>query len=83
MWVSKITKEDLTNDVIDRLLFEGLNDNGASVDCIIVLGSIKAAKYRVPVAAKAFFSGRPEKTLLCGGKIRSFSSESMTEADNG
>lgn len=37
MWVSKITKEDLTNDVIDRLLFEGLNDNGANVDCIIVL----------------------------------------------
>ena len=55
MWVSKITKEDLTNDVIDRLLFEGLNDTGASVDCIIVLGSTKAAKYRVPAAAKAFF----------------------------
>ena len=35
MWVSKITKENLTNDVIDHLLFEGLSDNGASVDCII------------------------------------------------
>ena len=82
MWVSKITREALTNDVIDRLLFEGLDDNGASVDCIIVLGSIKAAKYRVPVAAKAFFSGRSEKIMLCGGKMRNFSSESMTEADN-
>lgn len=82
MWVSKITKENLTNDVIDRLLFEGLNDKGASVDCIIVLGSIKAAEYRVPVAAEAFFSGRSEKILLCGGKIRNFSSESMAEADN-
>ena len=82
MWVSKITEEDLTNDVIDRLLFEDLNDNGASVDCIIVLGSIKAAKYRVPVAAKAFFSGRSEKIMLCGGKMRSFSSESMAEADH-
>lgn len=80
MWVSKITKEDLTNDVIDRLLFEGLNDNGARVDCIIVLGSIKAAEYRVPVAAEAFFSGRSEKILLCGGKIRNFSSGSMAEA---
>lgn len=79
MWVSKIRKEALTNDVIDRLLFEGLDDNGASVDCIIVLGSIKAAKYRVPVAAKAFFSGRSEKIMLCGGKMRNFSSESMTE----
>ena len=82
MWVSKITKENLTNDVIDRLLFEGLNDNGASVDCIIVLGSIKAAKYRVPVAAKEFFSGRSEKIMLCGGKMRKFSNENMAEADN-
>ena len=81
MWVSKITKDNLTNDVIDRLLFEGLNDNGTSVDCIIVLGSIKAAEYRVPVAAKAFFSGRSEKIMLCGGKIRDFSGESMIEAD--
>lgn len=82
MWVSKITEENLTNDVIDCLLFEGLKDNGASVDCIIVLGSIKAAKYRVPVAAEAFFSGRSEKIMLCGGKIRDFSGASMTEADN-
>ena len=43
MRVSKITREDLTNDVVDRLLFEGLHDPGASVDCIIVLGSVKAA----------------------------------------
>ena len=82
MWVSKITKEDLTNDVIDRLLFEGLQDDGARVDCILVLGSIKAAKYRVPVAAEAFFSGRSEKIMLCGGKVRSFPDGSMTEADN-
>ena len=82
MWVSKITEEDLTNDVIDRLLFEGLNDDGASVDCIIVLGSTKAAKYRVPAAVKAFFSGRSEKIMLCGGKIKNFSGESVTEADN-
>ncbi len=82
MWVSKITEEDLTNALIDCLLFEGLNDNGASADCIIVLGSIKAAKYRVPVAAKVFFSGRSEKIMLCGGKIRDFSDGSMTEADH-
>lgn len=82
MWVSKITKENLTNDIIDRLLFEGLNDHGAIVDCIIVLGSIKAAKYRVPVAAEAFFAGRAEKVMLCGGKIRDFAGKIMTEAEN-
>ena len=82
MWVSKITEDNLTNDVIDRLLFQGLNDNGENVDCIIVLGSIKAAKYRVPVAAKAFFAGRSEKIMLCGGKKRNFPSGIMTEADD-
>jgi len=82
MRVSKITKECLTNEVIDRLLFEGLQDNGASADCIIVLGSIKAAKYRVPAAVEAFFSGRSEKIMLCGGKLREFSGESMAEADH-
>ncbi len=82
MWVSKITKEVLTNDMIDRLLFEGLNDNGVNVDCIIVLGSMKAAEYRVPVAVDAFFTGKSEKIMLCGGKIRNFSGESMAEAEN-
>lgn len=82
MWVSKITEDILTNDVIDSLLFEGLNDNGANVDCIIVLGSIKAARYRVSVAVKAFFAGRAEKIMLCGGKTRNFPGGSMTEAEN-
>ena len=35
MWVSKITEEDLTDEIIDRLLFEGLEDTGENVDCII------------------------------------------------
>lgn len=82
MWVSQITEHHLTNHVIDRLLFEGLDDTGANADCIIVLGSIKAASYRVPVAAKAFFAGRAEKIMLCGGKTRSFPTGTMTEAEN-
>ena len=82
MWVSQITEDQLTNDLIDRLLFKGLNDHGANVDCIIVLGSKKAAKYRVPVAVKAFFAGRSEKILLCGGKMREFPGGNMTEAEN-
>ncbi len=40
MWVSQITEDKLTNHVIDRLLFEGLRDNGEKADCIIVLGRI-------------------------------------------
>ena len=44
MWVSQITEHELTDSVIDRLLFDGLIDEGKSADCIIVLGSMKAER---------------------------------------
>ena len=43
MLVSEINEEDLSTQVIDRLLYQGLEDTGEDADCIIVLGSIKAA----------------------------------------
>ena len=82
MWVSEITAENLTSEIIDRLLFDGIDDDGEDVDCIIVLGSIKAFKYRVPVAAKAYFSGRSKKVMLCGGSIREFAEGQMSEAEH-
>ena len=82
MLVSKIKEEDLTIDVVDRLLFEGLEDTGENIDCIIVLGSIKAAQYRVPVAVDAYHAGRSKKIMLCGGKIREFSNGRYSEAEH-
>ena len=82
MLVSKIKEEDLTVQVIDRLLFEGLEDTGENADCIIVLGSIKASKYRVPVAVQAYNAGRSTKILLCGGKLRDFPDGKNSEAEN-
>lgn len=40
MKVSEITEEMLSEELIDRLLFDGLDDEGKDVDCIIVLGSV-------------------------------------------
>ena len=82
MLVSRITEEDLTIEVIDRLLFRGLEDTGKNTDCIIVLGSIKAAKYRVPVAVEAYKAGRTSKLMLCGGKLRDFPDGKYSEADH-
>ena len=82
MLVSKIKEEDLTPQVIDTLLFEGLADSGENADCIIVLGSIKAAKYRVPVAVEAYNAGRAGKILLCGGKLRDFPDGHYSEAEH-
>lgn len=82
MLVSKIKEEDLTQELLDKLLFEGLEDTGENADCILVLGSIKAAQYRVPVAVKAYKSGRADKIMLCGGKIRDFSDGQYSEAEH-
>ena len=72
MLVSKLAEKDLTVEIIDRLLFQGLEDTGENADCIIVLGSMKAAKYRVPVAVDAYKAGRANCILVCGGKLRDF-----------
>ena len=82
MLVSKIKEQDLTNELVDRLLFQGLDDTGENADCIIVLGSVKAAKYRVPVAVDAYKTGRAGKIILCGGKLRDFPAGKYSEAEH-
>ncbi len=67
MLVSRIKEEDLTDELLDRLLFEGLEDTGVSADCAVVLGSSKAVKYRVPVAAELYHAGRVGSLMMCGG----------------
>ena len=81
MLVSNINKENLTFEVIDKLLFDGLEDPGENADCIIVLGSVKAAKYRVPVAVDAYKTGRANKIILCGGKLHDFPEGTYSEAE--
>ena len=45
--VSQIDENNITSDIVDKLLFTNIEDDGEPVDCIIVLGSIKASKYSV------------------------------------
>lgn len=82
MLVSGIKEEDLSIELVDRLLFQGLEDTGENTECIIVLGSIKAAKYRVPVAVQAYKAGRASKIMLCGGKVREFPDGNYSEAEH-
>ena len=82
MLVSKIKEENLTVEIIDKLLFQGLEDTGESAECIIVLGSMKAAKYRVPLAVDVYKSGRANKIMVCGGKVRDFPEGKCSEADH-
>ena len=80
--VSELTEDDLTIEMVDRLLFQGMEDTGEQADCILVLGSNKAAKYRVPVAVAAYRAGRAGKIMLCGGTVREFSSGACSEAEH-
>lgn len=82
MLVSRIKEEDLTIEVVDKLLFQGIEDTGENVDCIIVLGSVKAAQYRVPVAVDVYNAGRANKLMLCGGALRDFSDGKYIEAEH-
>lgn len=82
MLVSRIKEEDLTIEVIDKLLFENIEDTSEAADCIIVLGSSKASMYRVPIAVEVYNSGRSNKILLCGGKLRDFSTGICSEAEH-
>ena len=82
MQVSKINEADLSTEILDKLLFQDLEDTGDNADCIIVLGSVKAAKYRVPVAIDVYKSGRANKVMLCGGKLRDFPNGRCSEAEH-
>jgi len=82
MLVSSIKEQDLSIDVIDRLLFRGVEDTGESADCIVVLGSSKASKYRIPLAVDAYRAERACKLLLCGGALRDFPEGKCSEAEH-
>ncbi len=82
MRVSQITEENITDDIIDRLLYEGLEYTDEKADCIIVLGSTTAVKYRVPKAVDVYMSGRCNKIMMCGGAIKNIFEKIMAEAEH-
>lgn len=67
MKVSEINYDDLTQDVVDKILFEGIEDNQLCGDCIMVLGSASAYKYRLPKAVELYKQKRARKILVSGG----------------
>ena len=82
MLISELTHLTLTDEMIDSVLFEGLEDKGGTGDCIIVLGSTKASEYRIPVAASAYREKRAPMLLLSGGRIKDFGEDHMCESEH-
>lgn len=72
MLVSDLTEQNISDEIIDKLLFEGLDYKGDKGDIIVVLGSKKAPLYRIPVASMLYHKEKSSKIIVCGGKVRSF-----------
>lgn len=80
MKVSKIKQEMLSVDVVDSILFDGLDDKGLTGDCVMVLGSRSAVIYRVPKAVDIYNSGRCDTLLMTGGRVLNYDTGNITEA---
>ena len=69
MKVSELKNDELNIKIIDKILFEGIENTTDNGDCILVLGSSSANKYRVPKAIEIYKQNRANKILMSGGRI--------------
>lgn len=68
MYLSQLNIEDLDYSLINKIIFENLNDDGLNGDIILVFGSITAPVYRVPRAVELLKAGRAHKIVMSGGQ---------------
>jgi uncharacterized SAM-binding protein YcdF (DUF218 family) len=78
MKISELNPNKLTDEQMTNLLFNDIYDDGEKGDCIFVLGSSKAAQYRLPKALQLYREGRASKILFSGGVI--WDDKALTEA---
>ncbi|MCJ8005924.1 YdcF family protein [Lederbergia wuyishanensis] len=67
MKISELQFEDLTDELMTKLLYSDINDDHEKGDCIMVFGSSKAVQYRLPRAIQLYQEGRANKLLFSGG----------------
>ncbi|PPA70438.1 YdcF family protein [Jeotgalibacillus proteolyticus] len=69
MYISELDKASLTLSQMNKLLYEGIEDDQKSGDCIFVAGSSMAATSRLPKAVELYKQGRAGKILVSGGVV--------------
>lgn len=67
MKISDTSQEHLNKELMDRVLFDGIEDDGCRGEVIFVFGSLKATSYRVPLAVELYFNQRAPKIMMSGG----------------
>ena len=79
MVLSGLDESSLTDELTEKLLFDGLDYTGETADVILVPGSRKAWLYRVPLAAELYRSGKAGKLLFSGGRVHTLYDEQVPE----
>lgn len=82
MKISELNSSEITprdKELINRLLFDGIEDDGKDGDLIFVFGSLKATKYRVPLAVELYEAKRAPHLFLSGGTLEKPEAVSMRE----
>lgn len=79
MKISELTKGQLTEDIVDKVLYEGIEYKQQSLDVVIVLGSSKAHIYRLPYVVEVYKNGLVSKIIVSGG--RNIGNANVVEAD--
>lgn len=69
MKISEIDVNQITDEIVDKIIYSGLEYKNQHLDVVIILGSSKAALYRVPYAVRQYKEGRIDKIIVSGGKI--------------
>ena len=69
MKVSQITKEQINDELVDKILYEGMEYKQQPIDVAIILGSSKAHTYRLPYAVDVYKKGLISKIIVSGGRV--------------
>ena len=82
MWLSKLKDEDITPEIVQKLVFDGVEDRtGEKGDCILVLGGSSPFVDRVPKAVELYKAGLAPKIVMSGGPVWDTPYGRLSEAD--
>lgn len=69
MRISELDENNLTDELMTRLIYSNISDDMKKGECIFVPGSKSAVQYRLPKAIQLYQQGRAKKILFSGGVI--------------
>ena len=80
MKISEVRENQITDELINEVIYSGLDYKNQHLDVAIILGSSKSHLYRVPYAVTEYKNGRIDKIIVSGGNVLE-SENGMLEAE--